>query len=227
MRLVNTLIICLLPVALTGCLKPLNVKPEPKNFAPKMPSTVNVPKKDNGAIYQDGMRVGLFEDSTARYVGDLVMINLAENINASATANTNSSKDNKVDLPTPTLAGQPVKKEGVEILNNSFTGEREFNGQGTSAKSSTFNGKVAATVIKVFPNGNLLVQGEKMMLLNESDEYVRFVGIIRPQDIAPDNTIASSRVGNIHVAYSGQGDISAANKMGPLGRFFTSQAWPY
>lgn len=93
--------------------------------------------------------------------------------------------------------------------------------------NSSLNGKISVTVADVLPNNNLIVRGEKMMLLNQSDEYVRFVGIVRPQDIKQDNTIDSTRIANVHMAYGGQGSLSAANKMGPLGRFFQSQAWPY
>lgn len=216
-----------LTVFLSGCLKPLNIKKVKNDFKPVKQERFTVRRKDNGAIYQSGMRVGLYEDTTAKYIGDVLTIILTENMNASATSNTNSSKDNKVELPGPTLAGNKVTKDGVEILQNQFAGEREFNGQGTSAMNSSFNGKISVTVSKVLPNQNLVVRGEKMMVLNQSDEYVRFIGIVRPQDIEQDNTIQSTRVANVHMAYGGQGDLSKANKMGPLGRFFQSQAWPY
>lgn len=216
-----------LSVLLAGCLKPINVKNSATDFKPVKQPRLAIQRKDNGAIYQQGMRVGLFEDTTAKYIGDVLTVVLIENTNASATSNTNSSKDNKVELPGPTLAGQQVTNKGVEILENKFNGEREFSGQGTSAKNSSFNGNISVTVAKVLPNRNLVVRGEKMMLLNQSDEYVRFVGIVRPQDIEQDNTIKSTRIANVHMAYGGQGALSSANKMGPLGRFFQSQAWPY
>lgn len=214
-------------VLLTGCLKPLSLKKTEADFKPAKQPVLNIQRKDNGSIYQQGMRVGLFEDTTAKYIGDVLTIVLIENTNASATSNTNSSKDNKVDLPSPTLAGNKVTDKGVEVLENNFSGEREFNGQGTSAMNSSFNGKISVTVANVLPNRNLVVRGEKMMMLNQSDEFVRFIGIVRPRDIEQDNTIKSTRVANVHMAYSGQGALSAANKMGPLGRFFQSQAWPY
>lgn len=212
---------------LSGCLKPIGIKKKPKSFKPPEQRALNIQRKDNGAIYQQGMRVGLFEDTTAKYVGDILTIVLIENTNASATSNTNSSKDNKVELPGPTLSGSTVTKDGVEILSNQLNGEREFSGQGTSAMNSSLNGKISVTVAGVLPNRNLVVRGEKLMLLNQSDEYVRFIGVVRPQDIAQDNTINSTRVANVHMAYGGQGDLSQANQMGQLGKFFQSQAWPY
>lgn len=216
-----------LAIILSGCLKPLSIKKSASSFKPEKQRVVNIPRKDNGAIYQQGMRVGLFEDTTAKYIGDVLTVVLLENTNSSATSNTNSSKDNKVELPGPTLAGQKVTKDGVDILANDFNGEREFSGQGTSAMNSSMNGIISVTVAEVLPNKNLVVRGEKMMSLNQSDEYIRFLGIVRPQDIDQDNTIKSTKVANVHMAYGGQGDLAQANKMGPLGKFFQSQAWPY
>jgi len=227
MKFRNIIVLLMIPVFLSGCLKLRDTKNGLNSFKPIQQVPVKISYKDNGSIYQEGMRVGLFGDTTARYVGDILLVDLIESTNSSATSNTNSSKDNKVDLPGPTLAGQPVKKNGTEILKNNFNGEREFNGQGTSAMNSSFNGKIAVTVTKVLANNNLVVQGEKLMLLNRSDEYIRFIGVVRPQDITQDNVVKSNRIANAHMAYSGKGDLASANKLGALGRFFQSQAWPY
>jgi len=227
MKFINIIVLLMIPVFLSGCLKLRDTKNGLNSFKPIEQVPLKISYKDNGSIYQEGMRVGLFGDTTARYVGDILLVDLIESTNSSATSNTNSSKDNKVDLPGPTLAGQPVTKNGTEILKNNINGEREFNGQGTSAMNSSFNGKIAVTVTKVLPNNNLVVQGEKLMLLNRSDEYIRFIGVVRPQDITQDNIVKSNRVANAHMAYSGKGDLASANKLGALGRFFQSQAWPY
>ena len=226
-KLKTIIILTSFSLLLSGCLKPLNIKKTDTTFKPIKQRVLTMSRKDNGAIYQQGMRVSLFEDTTAKYVGDVLTVILTENTNSSATSNTNSSKDNKVELPGPTLAGQEVKKDGIDILANDFNGEREFSGQGTTAMNSSLNGKISVTVADVLPNRNLVVRGEKMMILNQSDEFIRFIGIVRPQDIGQDNTIKSTRVANVHLAYGGQGDLAQANKMGPLGRFFQSQAWPY
>lgn len=226
MKFKTMISLLIMPVFLSGCLT-LRKQNGLSNITPVQNVPVKIAYKDNGSIYQEGMRVGLFSDTTAKYVGDIILVDLVESTNSSATSNTNSSKDNKVDLPGPTLAGNKVTKNGVEILQNNLTGEREFSGQGTSAMNSSFNGKIAVTVTKVLPNNYMVVQGEKLMLLNRSDEFIRLIGVVRPQDIAQDNSIKSNRIANAHIAYSGKGDLAAANKLGALGRFFQSQAWPY
>ena len=196
-------------------------------FEPAKPVVITMPRKDNGAIYQQGMHVGLFDSTTARSVGDILTIELRENTNASATSNTNTTKDQKVDLDGPTLAGNKVTQDGVEVLKNNVDAGREFNGQGTSAMSSSFSATITVTVAEVLANGNLVVRGQKLVMLNQADEFIRFTGIVRPHDVSPDNTVPSQRVANVQVAYAGQGALSSANAMGPLARFFQSGVWPY
>lgn len=196
-------------------------------YEPAKPEVKYVPKLDNGSIYQAGMSVGLFDGVTARRVGDIVTIVLKETTNTSSSSNTSATKDQSVDLQSPTLAGAPVIVDGKEVLKNEVEAGREFSGQGTSAKNSNLSGHITVTVAEVLTNGNLIIRGQKMMLLNQSEEFIRLTGIIRPQDIQPDNTIESYRVADVKVAYSGDGALAAANNMGPLAKFFQSGVWPY
>ena len=217
---------CLLVFSLASCtlVKKKNTK---ESFKPSDPVVIKLPKDDNGAIFRPEMTVGLFNDNNARNIGDILTITLSESTNASSTANTSATKDQKVDLPSPKLAGDKVTKNGKEILNNEVEAGREFNGQGTSAQNSSFSGTISVTVSKVLPNFNLVVRGEKLVRLNQAEEFIRFSGIVRPQDISPDNTVESKRIANVHVTYAGDGTISAANSMGALGRFFQGKSWPY
>jgi len=196
-------------------------------FEPAEPVVNYVPKMDNGSIYQKGMSVGLFDAVTARRIGDIVTIVLKESTNSSSSSNTSATKDQTVDLQSPTLAGAPVIVDGKEVLLNEIEAGREFSGQGNSAKNSNLSGHITVTVAEVQSNGNLIIAGQKSMLLNQSEEFIRLTGTIRPQDIRPDNTIDSFRVANVMVAYSGDGALASANNMGPLAKFFQSGIWPY
>lgn len=225
-KIFYTAMALLLSLGLSSCA--LTKKKEVKEtFKPTEPIVIKLPKEDNGSIFRPEMNVGLFDDNNARNIGDILTINLSESTNATSTANTSATKDQKIDLPSPKLAGDKVTKNGKEILNNEVEAGREFNGQGTSAQNSNFSGTISVTVAKVLPNFNLVVRGEKLVRLNQAEEFIRFSGIVRPQDISPDNTVESKRVANVHVTYAGDGTISAANNMGSLGRFFQGKTWPY
>ena len=83
------------------------------------------------------------------------------------------------------------------------------------------------TVVDVQANGNLVVQGEKWIKLNQGQDYIRLRGIVRPMDINPDNTISSTRVANADIQYGGDGVLNDANQMGWLARFFNSPWMPF
>jgi flagellar L-ring protein precursor FlgH len=130
-------------------------------------------------------------------------------------------------MPPPTVAGDKVTSGGKEVLKNDVAANRDFKGSGDSDQSHSFEGKITVTVAQVLPNDYLVVKGEKLIALNQADEFIRFSGIVRVQDIRPDNTVRSTQVADVRLSYAGQGDLSSANKMGPLGRFFQSSVYPY
>jgi flagellar L-ring protein precursor FlgH len=65
------------------------------------------------------------------------------------------------------------------------------------------------------------------MTLNSGDEFIRINGIVRPDDVAPDNTILSTRLANAKISYSGTGSLADSQKMGWLAKFFNSPIWPF
>ena len=104
--------------------------------------------------------------------------------------------------------------------------ERDFEGQAEADQSNSLAGSITVTVTEVLPNGVLHIRGEKWLSLTNGDEYIRLTGLVRPEDIAPDNTVASNRIANARFAYGGTGDFDQANQMGWLARFFNSEWWP-
>ncbi|MDH5408354.1 MAG: flagellar basal body L-ring protein FlgH, partial [Gammaproteobacteria bacterium] len=118
-------------------------------------------------------------------------------------------------------------KEGRDILKNQVEAGRDFSGSGNSSQTHTLNAKITVIVAEVLPNRNMLVKGQKLLTLNQASEYIRFSGIVRPEDIRPDNTVLSSRVADANIIYGDSGVISSANTMGPLGKFFQSKAYPF
>jgi flagellar L-ring protein precursor FlgH len=181
----------------------------------------------NGAIYQAGHDVALFENATARRVGDIVTIRLVESTNASKKSSTTTSKKTSVALPGPTIAGRPVTVNGTEILNMGMENENSFDGNGDSAQSNQLTGDITVAVVKRLSNGNLVVRGQKWIGINQGREYIRIQGLVRPIDIQPDNSIDSTKVANASISYGGKGPIADANKPSWLARFFNSPLMPF
>lgn len=226
----KVLVFCLLVCVVlmnTACVKSPLFRKKVDPYAPSKPESTEVSQRYNGAIYQQGITVGLFDNRTARRKGDILTIELIEGASASAQSSTSTKKENSVDLQSPTVAGDKVTKDGKEVLNNQFDGGRDFSGSGNTSQSHNVSGKITVTVADVLPNNNLVVRGQKLLTLNQASEYIRISGIVRPEDIRPDNTVLSNRLADAHIIYGDSGTMSAANTMGPLGKFFNSKDYPY
>lgn len=184
------------------------------------------PKTVNGAIYQAGYDVRLYEDRTARRVGDIVTITLDEKTDASKGANTQLGRQYNYALPTPTLFGKQLTYNGTPISFD-IDSDQDFKGGGNSTQSNALSGVITATVIRVKPNGNLVIQGQKKLTLNRGDEYVTITGEVRPYDLGPGNTVSSIRVANARISYTGNGALADSSTVGWLTRLFLSVIWPF
>ncbi|NLO79819.1 MAG: flagellar basal body L-ring protein FlgH [Xanthomonadaceae bacterium] len=201
----------------------------PKPSVPEplaLPEIEMPPREINGAIYQAGYDVRLYDDRIARRVGDLVTVVFEESTNARKGVSSNISKDTSIDMGVPVVFGRPMTVGG-NPLSASVGARRDFEGQAAADQSNLFKGVLTATVIAVHPNGNLVIQGQKKLTLNRGDEYVTITGVIRREDLNPDNTISSQRVANAQISYTGTGELADASRMGWLSRIFNSVIWPF
>lgn len=80
-------------------------------------------------------------------------------------------------------------------------------------------------VADVYPNGNLLVKGQKMVTMNKGNEYIQISGIVRHEDITPENTVRSTQLADARVAYKGDGPVAESNELPWLAKFFISKWW--
>ena len=210
--------------ALAGCgLSAKAHKPEPAVVRALPPPT---PRTD-GAIYQAGQQMELFADLKARRVGDVLTIVLNESTNASKNAVTKTAKTPTVANSAPTLFGQSVTLHGAPLLSATLNGADSFDGEGSSTQSNSLAGSLTVTVVDVQANGNLVVQGDKTLKLNQGDEFVHISGVIRTADIATNNTITSDKLADAKISYSGKGAVDSSNRMGWLARFFNSPFSPF
>jgi flagellar L-ring protein FlgH len=221
------LLVCCLAAALAGCGTLHHDKKEQKDDDGLGWTQEPVPPPSNGAIYQVGRDVALFENPIARHVGDIVTIVLSEATNAQKSATTKTQKSTSNTLPGMSLFGSPVTIHGAQVLSGNINDASKFDGEGNSAQSNSLTGYITTTVAKVLPNGNLYIRGEKKIWINQGQENVVLSGVIRPIDLAPDNSIPSSRVANARISYGGKGAINDVNAQGWLSRFFNSPWTPF
>ncbi len=217
---------CAVAALLGGCVIAGDVRPYPA-MAPIQPIMPPQAAPTAGAIYAAGPTLQLYSDRRARDVGDLLTITLLENTTATTSANTATNKESNLSIGTPSIFGAPVTLGGRDVLSATAAGKRDFTGKGNSAQSNRLQGSVTVTVVQRLPNGNLVVQGQKNLRLNQGDELVQVQGIVRPADIAQDNSIPSSRVAEARIVYGGRGPVAQSNAMGWLSRFFNSALAPF
>jgi flagellar L-ring protein precursor FlgH len=183
--------------------------------------------RTEGAIYQAGQQMELFADLKARRIGDILTIKLNESTAASKSAVTKTTKTTSVADSAPTIFGQTATIRGRPILSTTLNGANAFDGEGASTQSNSLAGSLTVTVTDVQANGNLVVQGDKTLKLNQGEEFVHIAGVIRPADIATDNTVTSDKIADAHISYSGKGVTDSSNRMGWLARFFNSAYAPF
>jgi flagellar L-ring protein FlgH len=212
----------LIPFALAACASRAPLE----DYDPPWPEEP-VAASSNGAIYQAGHDVALFENATARRIGDVVTIRLVERTNASKSSSTTTSKSTSATLPGPTVAGRPVTINGTEILSGGIENESTFDGAGDSSQSNSLVGDISVAVVRRLGNGNLFVRGQKWIGINQGKEFIRVEGVIRPIDVEPDNSIPSFKVANARISYGGKGPLNNANAPGLLARFFNSPWMPF
>jgi len=229
MRADRHLLILALPLLLAACMNsPNKVHPQ---YAPVDPMTYYPPvpaAPADGAIYYDaGPQLVLFEDVRARSVGDILTVLLMESTDAAKSSDTSLGKDSKTVIEDPLLAGKLRDFGDDNNLSFDLSSNSAFDGESASNQSNSLQGSITVSVAKVLPGGNLYVQGEKWIQINQGNEYIRLRGIVRPVDISPENTILSAKVADARISYGGTGATADVNKVGWLSRFFISPLWPF
>ncbi|MFQ6774996.1 flagellar basal body L-ring protein FlgH [Cereibacter sphaeroides] len=166
-----------------------------------------------GGIYSSTSR-GLFvSDRRAARVGDIVTVDFDEKFSASKSQSASGSRksDYAIDLPDALTLGLD---DGV--LDNST--DQGFSGKGAASQSNSLRGRMSVSVTRVLPGGNLEIMGQKLLTLNNGNEYVRLKGVVRPEDIGPDNVVTSDRIAHAEIKYIGAGDTADTAKPGWLRR---------
>ena len=108
----------------------------------------------------------------------------------------------------------------VQGLNIEANHDSKFSGKGESAANNTFTGTITCTVIEVLPNGNLLVSGEKLVAINQGEEFIRFSGVVNPAQISAANAVSSTQVADARIEYKANSAIDSAQVMGWMARVF-------
>jgi flagellar L-ring protein precursor FlgH len=187
------------------------------------PAAAPVVAQHNGSIFQADSYRPLFEDHRARLVGDTITVHITEKVSATQKSTSTIDRESDLELSVsalPLVSPNSFKRAGATgRQNNTFTGK------GTTENSNDFSGTITASVVRVLPNGHLVITGEKQIGVNANVDVLRFSGQVDPRAILPGNSVASTSIANVRIEQRGRGQQAEAQSMGWLARFFLS-LWP-
>ena len=159
-------------------------------------------------------------------VGDLITVVFTETASSTRSAGVTTGRTSSNDVLG---AGQAAAllPGGAFFDGLSLSGNRiDHTGTGTSNQSATLSGQIATVVTEVLPNGNLRIEGQKQLEFTEGSEHIQLSGVIRPEDVQPNNMILSTRIAQSQISYSGNGALASASNPGWMTRALYS-IWPF
>jgi flagellar L-ring protein precursor FlgH len=157
-----------------------------------------------------GALTNMQTDYKASRLNDLVTIVVVQNTTAQATGNTNTERDFNTQSGISGIAGH-VAVSGVSNLLTAQSSSK-LKGSGSTDASSVMKTNLAGQVIAVLPNGNMVVEAQRLVTINSQKETMIVRGVLRPGDVGPDNTALSTSLSNLEIELKGKGVVSDANR---------------
>ncbi|TLD81169.1 flagellar basal body L-ring protein FlgH [Helicobacter sp. MIT 11-5569] len=188
-----------------------------------------------GSIFGKGDNL-LFSDRRAMQLNDLVTVIINQTAQATSSANKNLNETSNATLTGPGITfGGPSQSIGnlTNKLNNltAFgitTGQNTstFQGTGSQNRQEAFSTTIAARIIKILQNGNYFIEGSREILINGEKQIIHLSGVVRPNDIARDNTIESRFIADAKIMYDTQGELKRSTEKG-WGTKLIESVWPF
>jgi len=179
-------------------------------------------KPSAGSLFSDA-NPGYLQDTRAVRVGDFVVIHINESADAQGDSNTNLSRDNSGSMSVDAMLGVvPALKRAYPDIDPTqllaFASKAGFIGSGTTERKGQLSGDIAVRVVREMPNGDLFIEGTKVVLINNEEYHLYLSGLVRPTDIAQDNSLMSNRIADAQVEFTGRGDLADQQRKGWLAR---------
>lgn len=158
--------------------------------------------------------VHFFSNHKAMHVGDIVTVIIVEQSSASNKSELKLNKEtsNKLD------AGGTGALDFIPLMSGTIDYEKEHQGKGETTLNGRMNARVTAEVLEIRPNGNLVIEGARTVLINDDEDRIAVRGVLRPEDIAADNTVLSTYLSEAQISYTGDGPNDNATRQGIISR---------
>jgi flagellar L-ring protein precursor FlgH len=190
-----------------------------------------------GSLYSAAESTDLYADNRARRVGDIVMIKVVENAKSKTKADTTADKQSEHDLVVssffgrektgivPGRSGYLSGKVGVDPMLSART-TSGLSATGETKRENYVTATIGARVLQVLPGGVLQVEGAREVRVNDETQYMVVSGLVRAQDVGPDNSVDSTQLADSKVEYYGKGILADKQRQGWLSRLLDN-VWPF
>jgi flagellar L-ring protein FlgH len=170
------------------------------------------PMLSPGSTYDPtGRLADVSRDLRATNLNDFVTVVISDHSSASSSGTTSTKRKSQASANISALAGV-MRAAGPWANLAGATGNTELDGQGLTNRTSDLTTTLTARVIAVLPNGNLIVEGNKLVQINSEKQKVTLRGIVRWNDINPANQVSSDRLADLEVLIDGRGVVNDAVK---------------
>jgi len=172
----------------------------------------------------------IYSDPRATAINDIVTIKISESSTASNKAALTTSKKTSMSMGIDNFMG--LEKQiapNADFDNASMIGSNSNNshaGEGSSTRATTLSAYISARVIDAMPNGNLVIEAKKEVIVNKEKQIAVLTGIIRSRDISYDNVIESNKIADMQIKFSGKGPVTSQTKRGWLS-WLIDTIWPF
>lgn len=176
------------------------------------------------SLWQGGRERSMFSDRKAARAGDILTVVVSESANSTNTqskkANRSSSLEDAVQRFVFSAASSGLGTHNGELPSTNIAGKANFAGGGEVSNNQSLTGRAAVLVTDVMPNGNLVIEGVRVVTFSGETQYVVLHGLVRPDDISSANTIFSSNIADARVEFVSEGQLTDAQKRGWLSKLY-------
>jgi flagellar L-ring protein FlgH len=176
-----------------------------------VPSSSNeVPAASAGSTYSPaGSLSDLGADFRARHLGDVLTVVVSDSASAVVTGGTSQKRASSATASIPQLFGNRSPSSALSNLA-SLNGNQQLAGTSSTSRTTTLSTTLSVRVVRVLPNGDLVVEGNKLISINSESQTVTLRGIVRQTDLGPTNSVGSGQVADIEVRINGRGVVNDA-----------------
>ena len=189
--------------------------PDDPFYTPIEPSQKPTPITVTGSLFNSETSQSLYSYIAPYDIGDSITVILKENASASKSASSTLENSDDYSLDPITIPGGELTVNG-KVVELGLSKALAFDGSSGADQKHSISARITVSIVDILNNGNLKVRGEKWLVINNGNEYMRFTGIVRPLDINEDNTVESAQVANTRIEFSGTGDHATVQKRGWL-----------